>query len=254
MSASADAKVKPPYVSYKTFSNFIDALNQDGIPGRIDSSVMKNLSGTAQAQLKSALRFLGLTDDDDRPQAQLRDLVNAEGEERQQVLLDILTHTYSFLFASGTGPIDLSGETPITFSAKFRDKGLGGDTVRKAESFFIQLATEAGILVPKRITSGRTSGERSRKGGARSARPQAKGPRLAASSASTVQPVPSPEATPQLGGWAEMMLQSMISKFPDFQPDWDEESRKNWFEQFRRITEMLEEYHMQEEKEDEAEF
>ena len=52
----------PPYISYRTFRNFLEGLQQ-GIPARIDRSYWGDrFSGSTGTQLLSGLRFLGLID------------------------------------------------------------------------------------------------------------------------------------------------------------------------------------------------
>jgi len=52
----------PPYISYRTFDNFIGRLQQQ-VPSRIDRSYWgETLSGSTGTQLMSALRFLNLVD------------------------------------------------------------------------------------------------------------------------------------------------------------------------------------------------
>ena len=64
----------PPYVSYRTFRNFIDGL-QMGIPARIDRSYWGDrYSGSSGTQLMTALRFLGLIDSHGTPTTRLRQL------------------------------------------------------------------------------------------------------------------------------------------------------------------------------------
>ena len=53
----AAPKLVPPYVPYRSFGNFIQSLKQ-GIPARIDRSVMSNMSGALQSQLTSQKMIL----------------------------------------------------------------------------------------------------------------------------------------------------------------------------------------------------
>ena len=77
----------PPYVSYRTFQNFIDGLQQEGIPARIDRSYWSDrLSGSTGIQLMSALRFLGLIDADGTPTNRLRLLASTRGIPRTEIL------------------------------------------------------------------------------------------------------------------------------------------------------------------------
>ena len=57
----------PPYVAYRTFRNFLVQLEKQGLPGRIDRSVLSHKSGTVQSQLLLALEFLGLIPVDEIP-------------------------------------------------------------------------------------------------------------------------------------------------------------------------------------------
>ena len=59
----------PPYTSYRTFKTFIEDLHEQGVPSRIDRSVLTRFSGVIGSRLLHALRFLGLIEDDGRPPA-----------------------------------------------------------------------------------------------------------------------------------------------------------------------------------------
>src|SRR5438128_10488002 len=86
----------PPYVPYRTFRNFIDSLKQ-GIPARIDRSVMSSMSGALQSQLTGALRYLGLITVSGQPTSYLPTLVNSEGPDRAKLLRAIIAKSYPFL-------------------------------------------------------------------------------------------------------------------------------------------------------------
>ncbi|MDD4465958.1 MAG: hypothetical protein PHY25_04705, partial [Dehalococcoidales bacterium] len=52
----------PPYVSYRSFWNFLDRL-REAVPARIDRSYWGDkFSGSTGTQLMGALRYLGLID------------------------------------------------------------------------------------------------------------------------------------------------------------------------------------------------
>ena len=67
----------PPYVPYRSFRNFIDTLKQ-GIPARIDRSVMGTMSGALQSQLTTTLKYLDLIAPTGQPKEALAKLVNSE--------------------------------------------------------------------------------------------------------------------------------------------------------------------------------
>jgi len=69
----------PPYVSYRTFHNFIERLQQR-MPSRIDRSYWGDiLSGSTGTQLMAALKFLGLIDTNGKPAERLSALVAGGG-------------------------------------------------------------------------------------------------------------------------------------------------------------------------------
>ena len=67
MTIEKGRKHLPPYVSYRTFHNFIERLQQH-MPSRIDRCYWGELlSGSNGTQLMAALRFLNLIDVNGKP-------------------------------------------------------------------------------------------------------------------------------------------------------------------------------------------
>jgi hypothetical protein len=236
-------KVIPPYVSYKTFRGYLDILKKDGIPARLDGSVMKTLSGQTQSQLRGALRFFNLKDADYVPQETLDQLVHASNEERQVILRELVTTSYFFIFGP-TAKIDVSKATPQQFSSVFKDTGLNGDTVRKGESFFLQIAEEAGIPVSRHIKAGRTSGEANR-----SARPR-KSPNGQTKKDTSGTGSPNGNSggvTPPSGGRVEpkrislkaKLMHIMVDRLPEYDPQWSPEMQVKWMESWERMSEKI---------------
>src|SRR4051794_2377384 len=115
IAATEERKAKqpaPPYLSYRTFRTFVDSFQQ-GIPTRVDKSLMRSLSGSAQSSLIGALFFLNLIRDTGAPTDHLTKLVTSEGTERQRVLREVLEAGYSSLFGDG---FDLSRATQHEFT------------------------------------------------------------------------------------------------------------------------------------------
>src|ERR1700751_4420828 len=52
----------PPYVPFRTLKTHLSDLKEHGMPNRIDGDVLRKMGGSAARQLKTSLRFLGLTD------------------------------------------------------------------------------------------------------------------------------------------------------------------------------------------------
>ena len=131
----------PPYLSYKTFTNFLDGL-QVGIPAQIDRSLMPSLSETMQSWLLATLRYLELTTGDNAPTERLRKLVNATGPDRQALLAEIAKSSYPFVFKNGA---DLQTATPRQLNDAFSNVGAQGATVKKCSRFLIALVKDAGL-------------------------------------------------------------------------------------------------------------
>jgi hypothetical protein len=131
----------PPYLPYKTFANFLEGLHV-GVPAQIDRSVMCSLSGTMQSWLLGALRYLGLTTDDNVPTERLQKLVKAKGPERQAILAEIAESSYGSVFKNG---VNLQTATPRQLDDAFASIGAQGTTIKKCVGFFIALAKDAGL-------------------------------------------------------------------------------------------------------------
>jgi hypothetical protein len=124
--------MSPPYISFLTFTNFLMWLETEGVPLQFDSSFWRRkYSGSTGFQLMSGLRFLGLLKGD-KPQPVLEKLVDAKGDARKETLRDVIRESYSKMDFDV-----LSRATPKMLEDQLREYGIEGDTLRKAESFFI---------------------------------------------------------------------------------------------------------------------
>jgi Family of unknown function (DUF5343) len=137
-----------PYTSFKTFRTFIEDLHEQGIPSKIDRSVLRRFSGSVGASVLSGLRFLGLVDGNDAPTSSLRDLTGAFGKEAewQPALRKVLEAAYGPVIA-----INLNEATPSQFIAAFKTYPGTEDVRRKAEVFFLNAARDCLLPVNKRI-------------------------------------------------------------------------------------------------------
>lgn len=218
---SQAAPAVPPYVPYRSFRNFIDSLKQ-GIPARIDRSVMSSMSGALQSQLATTLRYLGLTKATGQPTELLAKLVNSEGPERARVMYDIVTTSYPFL--SQAEGFDVKSATPRMFEEKFAEMGASGGTLDKCMLFFLAAAKEAGIETSPHFKSQR---------GPRMMRPRQRSTvRMVDPNADSNNDSREDEGT-QTGNvsWSQMLL----SKFPSFDPAWPDDVKAKWFDAFEKL-------------------
>lgn len=149
MNAENGDKLVPPYGSWKTFMAFLDDCKQNGIPGRIDASILKRLSGTARNQLIAGLKSLALITGDGTPTDGLRLLVDAYKTEDWK---PALAKTMSAAYAPILGTFDVAAATPGQLKERFRvGGGIEGETVDKAIRFYLSGLKEAGVPFSSRL-------------------------------------------------------------------------------------------------------
>ena len=125
-------KTSPPYISFLTFNNLISWLETEGVPIKFDRSIWgKKYGGSLGTQLMAGLRFLGLLKGD-FTQPQFGEIVKAKGEERKNLLAEMIKSSYSAVDFS-----QLSAAAPSMLKEWFTQYNLDGSTDRKARSFFV---------------------------------------------------------------------------------------------------------------------
>jgi hypothetical protein len=215
----------PPYIPFRTFKTHVADLKEHGVPGRIDTDVLKKMPGSTARQLKAGLRFLGLTDADDHPTDDLRKLVHAYGTDQWTGALAGLLGARYGEFLSG---INLAHATPSQFREHFRAAYKPADeTARKSESFFPQAAQEAGIEISKRIpviTRQRTGNSAGRR------RPAAT--KADAETKSRTPNVAAPDDDNAGAEQLDPLLIQMLRRIPPQRDGWPPEQRLRWFKAF----------------------
>lgn len=149
----------PPYVTYKTFSNFIEGLREHPLPLQIDRSLMSTFSGSVQSSLLASLRALNLIGRDNKSTELFEQLHAAAPETSSytEVLSSIIYKSYPFM---SDGSIDIARATGKQLEDKFKDLGISGGTVPKAYSFFVSICKDAGLPISGHITSKKPSAPR----------------------------------------------------------------------------------------------
>lgn len=214
----------PPYVSYRTFHNFIEGIRAQ-VPSRIDRSYWSgSLSGSTGTQLMAALRFLELIDGNDRPSPQLRALASSEGEKKQGFLKEIARKAYKFVFEGSLDPENATySQLEEVFQGSYR---CAGDVSRKCIKFFIALSEDAGVPLspfivkrskPVYTHSAAGSGKQKKKNGIYTTR-------------NSIVPDP-PKSIPDTNSWNEILL----TKFPSFDPSWNDDVKLKWFLAFDEL-------------------
>lgn len=246
---SLAAGQNPPYVSHRTFTTFLESL-QRGIPDRVDGSVFdSSFSGTSRKQVVSALKALNLIDDDLRPNDRLMALVTAQGAERREVWRTLLEEAYAPLFR-----LDLEIATPYQLRDQLRKIVSTESMLVKCESFFKHAATEAGIKLSPHIMRRKHSPRRKRPEPRNAPRDDATMPGQTESAAASngdaaasgdVELVAAragadgTAAAPVMLREMDVIAEKLLEKIPEFNPNWTERERDNWFNGIERLTAMM---------------
>jgi len=214
---------KPPYVSYKTFRGFLETLSVKGIPSRIDSSVLPTMSGVNQKQVISALKFLGLIDENNNTNEELKLLVESEGEEKEKIIKRIIYSSYPFLFDGDF----ISTATTQGVEEKFRETGISGETISRSILFFMHFAKEANIRISEYIQP--------YKGKSRSRMNKRKEAEQQGIEDEQSEPI----STQSSQNPNQKVIADFISKFPEFNPEWELDAQKSWYDAYSQMYEKI---------------
>ena len=216
-------ETKPPYVAYKTFVNFVASLRESGLPSRIDRSVFTGMSGANQSFLLAALKFLGLIDDNGTPTPSLKDLIDNKPNEKAMIS-KVVKEKYNFIFNSG---FNINAATTAQLTEKFKERGIGGSTIVKAISFFTSLCEAADIKISPHLKTKRGAAVGS-----------GSVPRKYKKRKATETSIANPPPLPPVESFKKTMEEMLLGKFPDFDPKWDADTQKKWFENFEKFMEL----------------
>jgi hypothetical protein len=220
MTEKTEKQILPPYIPYKTFNNFINGLRETGIPQQIDKSVLRSMSGAMQSATIAALKFLNLIDGNAKPTQKMTQLVDASAENYSLTLKNVLAEAYDFLFEVD---FNLEQATGTQVENKFKNRGVSGSTVTKCIAFFLTAAKEAKIKVSGHVRPpplakvisqrkpNQTKNDKNERG------------------QDGLKTPPPPQAN--VSSWHEQLL----AKFPAFDPNWEEDTKKAWFEAFNKL-------------------
>jgi hypothetical protein len=223
MTLEKSRKYLPPYVSYRTFHNFIERLQQQKMPQRIDRSYWDDkLSWSNGVQLMAAMRFLSLIDANGKPTERLISLVSAKEEQRAQLLRGMTKEAFGFVFKSN---VDIESATYSQLEEAFHNAyQLTGDVRRKCVKFFIAMAMEAKIPVSPYITRHIRSSH------------TGDGTKVVAKkiTSRTKQNSIVPQGKDEIPDYASWNGK-LLDKFPSFDPSWSDDIKMKWFAAFDEL-------------------
>ena len=221
----------PAYVAYQTLKTFFGSFKEHGLPNLIDKSVLRTFSGGVQSQLKAGLRFLDLVDADNRHKPRLKTLVEAfDTDQWKDVVADLLKSAYPEMFR-----LALESASPSEFSKAFKDAyDCDGDTLRKAQSFFLKAAGDAGIKISPYILQN----TKARTPTVKKAKPQKnddasqKGKKKERTQEENDENDDIPDEKPK------SIAEQLLEKFPPFDPAWNDDLKANWFDGYKQLLGM----------------
>jgi hypothetical protein len=230
METQEKKQAAPPYVAYKTLSNFLDRFKQ-GVPGRIDRGLMGSMSGAAQSQVTTALRYLGMISENGIPQERMRRYVNGEESERRGVLKEILEDSYPFIFK---GDFDLATATASMLRENLEtNTSATGETLSRCIAFLKDAAAGAGIPVSRYIVQ-----KKGRPAVAKKRVPPQKReePEKAKLEAATAHSMPHRPLT--MPATASMLLTGLFQRLPVPGKPWPKTDREQWLQTLQNVLLM----------------
>ncbi|HIP72137.1 MAG TPA: hypothetical protein EYH05_12165 [Anaerolineae bacterium] len=239
--SEVEKKMVPAYVSFTTLKNFLDLIRTQGVPPVIDPSLLGSMSGSSSAQLRTALKYLGATDDEGRTNDILEELALASDDERPVSMAKILRNAYPFLFDDYNG-FDLEKGTFRQFDDKFREQGATGATVVKAERFFLQAADYAQLPVSPYITKGMKTRKISKKAAKPKINDSNKAPEekpeQIVPSRKEARPAKRKIETSILDGRYGLLHKLQIEQLPE-NGEWSREQKEQYLQAYESILNLL---------------
>jgi len=221
----------PPYVSYKTWNTFLEKLKEQiPLPNRMDSSFWSRLpfSGSNLSALKGTLRYFSLIDSENRPNPKLEQLAQAEDQERQNLLRDILIRSYEDLL----NQVDLSRATIGQLREYFKSVGADGQIGQKCTTYFLSLAKESGEKLHTSLqarvisTRGRRTGRKLRS-------------KIIPKEQARVSQSPAELSESQIISLIDPSMIGLLQKLPRSGSLWEKEERDGWKKAFDALFEFL---------------
>jgi hypothetical protein len=224
--ATKDRGISPPYVPFDTLKGFIETLSKTAVPPRVDRSIMPTLSGGAQNQLISALKFLKLIGSSGEVSEPLRSLVKTFGTDQWRTeLSDVISAAYGDI----TNGLDLDTASSKQLVDHFRDRGkVDGQMLDKSVRFYIKALKESEVTYSPHFNTRQSNSAR-------------RSPTPRATKAKTQAPATQhgdATSTKINNHDPHTFVMALLAKFPDFDPKWDAEQQKAWFDAYGRLLAM----------------
>jgi hypothetical protein len=231
MEAVEKKKAAPPYVAYKTLKNFLERFKQ-GLPSRIDRGLMGSMSGAAQSQVTTAMRYLGMISENGIPTPYLREYVSGQEEERKAALFKMLMGAYPFLFdtdhdVNGSAFHISTATSQLLRETMEANTSATGETLGRCIAFVKEAAQDAGFKVSPYITQkkSRSTAGKKRASQKREEKPTEK---------PTEAPVHHVNVSP-LPAQSSLLLSGLFQRLPKPGTKWGKEERERWVQTLQNV-------------------
>ena len=226
-------KAAPPYVAYKTLKNFLERFKQ-ALPSRIDRGLMGSMSGAAQSQVVTAMRYLGMISESGLPTQLMRRYVTGEEAESKAALMEMLMAAYPFIFETvDSDEFHISSATSQQLREVLEANTTAtGETLDRCIAFVKDAALDAGFKVSPYILQkkGRTPGARKKTNALRKNERVSEKPMVQPSHASVAAPFPAQSS---------LLLSGLFQRLPKPGTVWARDQRERWVQTLNNVL-MLE--------------
>ena len=224
----------PPYVAYKTLQNFLERFSQ-GVPGRIERSLMGTMSGAVQSQITTTLKYLGFISDNNVPQDEMKRYVVAPADQQAKIMRAVLTQKYPFIFGDD---FDFSSATGSMVRERFEEHTTAtGETIDRCISFLKDAAQVAGMPVSQFLshkTKSASNGLRKKAAPAAQRRSSAP-PDPQEAQAETERSGPT---APPIAAQSSLLLWGLFQRLPKPGTPWPKEERSKWTDALHNILSL----------------
>lgn len=229
MEAGEKKKPAPPYVAYKTLRNFLERFKQ-ALPSRIDRGLMGSMSGAAQSQVTTAMKYLGMISENGLPTQALRKYVTGEEEQRKAALFEMLFTAYPFLFDTvEEDEFHISRATSQQLREVLEANTTAtGETLTRCMAFVKDAALDAGFKVSPYILQkkGRAAGARKKANAQRRDERTSEKPNVHAVHISGAAPLPAE---------ASLLLSGLFQRLPKPGTAWARDERERWVQTLQNV-------------------
>ena len=227
METAEKKKAAPPYVAFKTLKNFLDKFKQ-GIPARIDRGLMGSMSGAAQSQVTTAMRYLGMISENGLPTKSLHEYASGDEAKRKEALFGMLMSSYPFIF-DDPGAFSMTTATALQLRESFEENTTAtGETLGRCIAFLKEAALDAGVKVSPYILQkkARTPGIRKKNNTQRKEEKSVESPTPSVAHVATTQPIPAQ---------ASLLLSGLFQRLPKPGAVWQKDERERWVQTLQNV-------------------